>query len=267
MYRAFFNLKFDPFTDPQKIGQPYLSDSFLQLQDRLDFVSKTKGFVLITGSSGVGKTFFLHHWVNHLDPNLVFLAYLPLATISNTQFFTQLCLALEIEPKYRKIQMFTQIQQKILNFYSVKKILPLIVIDDLQLMRQDILLDLPLIFNFSKQAINPFILILLAHPFFKDKIKLSTLDTLKTRINLFFQIQPLSLEQTLIFLQHSLAAAAANPNLFSQPAAHSIFELSGGLIRVINNLCHHALLAAFANKHSTIQGDDVLTAANEIIMN
>jgi general secretion pathway protein A len=266
MYKAFFNLRFDPFIEAKHITKPFESNALLQLKSRLEFVKKTKGFILITGYPGCGKTFFIHRFKKSLDQNSFLFSYLPLATTNNLQFYRQLSMALDIQPLFRKIDMFHQIQLKLEDLYKIKKITSILVLDDAHMIQNDILQEIPLIFNFSNQNIQPFILILLAHPFLKDKLKMAAFEPLRTRISYCFDLPALSLEESSLYIQSTLANVSESSSLFSEQICKAIHEISKGCIRIINLICHHALISAFSKQQSSIQMEDIEAAASEIIL-
>ena len=266
MYTGFFNMKFDPFIPMNILEQPFEADFHIQLKKRLEFLSKTKGFGLITGTSGSGKTFGIHHWKKNLDKNLFYSAYVSLTTTTINDFYRHLCHSLEVIPGSKKIDMFNQIQKRIEQLYRMKKVSTVIIIDDAHMLRNEILLELPLIFNFSQQGITPYIVILISHPFVRDKLRVQSFEVLRTRINMFFEIPMLALKETTQYINHLTTQSGAIPDLFCENVSHVIHEVSGGSIRVINNICHHVLLAAYAKKQSIIDVHDIEIAANELIL-
>jgi len=266
MYTAIFNLRFDPFLNPIRHDQPFLSGSASLLNQRLNFALRAKSFVLISANPGIGKTFFIHHWTKSLDPNLFLPAYLSLSTCTSLDFFKQLCYTLQLIPKHRKIDMFQQIQSKIISDYKIKKITSIIIIDDAHYLKSDILFELPLIFNFSNADTNPALIILLTHPFFSDKLKMAAFQPLKSRFSLVYDLLPLSTEETFTYIKTALKSATAQDSIFSDSAIKAIFELSNGFLRTINTLASNALIAAAAKAKSSVSPEEIEDAAHEIAL-
>ncbi|WP_146089540.1 AAA family ATPase [Clostridium butyricum] len=84
MYKAFFGLKFDPFTKEVENKNFFKSNEFNQAMNRLEFLKEHKGFGLITGEPGTGKSSLLRYFKENLNPNLFKCVYIPdLRTANN----------------------------------------------------------------------------------------------------------------------------------------------------------------------------------------
>jgi type II secretory pathway predicted ATPase ExeA len=105
MFRAFYSLSKTPFTKEIDTGSAFLSTPFKELSARLSYVSKARGIALITGEPGSGKTFALRHFADSLSSSLYRVVYIPLATITDSDFYRGLALGLGETPVSRKISL------------------------------------------------------------------------------------------------------------------------------------------------------------------
>ena len=87
MYRAYYGLTFDPFTKEVNTKNFYKSYQFNQGLSRLDFLKQNKGFGLITGEPGAGKSSLLRYFKESLNPNLFKCVYIPLSTLTVMDFY------------------------------------------------------------------------------------------------------------------------------------------------------------------------------------
>lgn len=106
----------------------------------------------MVGEAGSGRTSALRAFTNGLNPALYKVIYFPLSTVTVNDFYRGVAYNLALEPAFRKIDLFKQIQEGIMNYYTGKKITPFIILDELQLATSSFLSDLHLLFNFSMDA-------------------------------------------------------------------------------------------------------------------
>ena len=106
-----YGLEFNPFIKNSKeilFKGSELNEAFF----RLDYLSKTRGFGILTGAPGRGKTTVVHHWANSLNPSLFKVVYNCLSTITVNDFYRNLATSLGAQASYRKTENFHLIQEK-----------------------------------------------------------------------------------------------------------------------------------------------------------
>lgn len=153
MYTTYFGMKKNPFKKDIDLKDTYEFNDFKEVQGRLNYLLNTKGIGIITGAAGKGKTYSIRYFTEHLNKNLYKVAYLQLSTLTVMDFYKGLCKELGIEPLNKKIDMFKQIQERIRNLAVDRKIMPVIVCDEAQYLRTDILNDLKMLLNFNRKNI------------------------------------------------------------------------------------------------------------------
>ena len=107
---------------------------------------------MIIGESGSGKTSALRAMANSTNSSLFKVIYFPLSTGSVMDFYRGIATGLGEEPKFRKVDLFNQVQAAILKFYNDKKITPIIILDEMQLVPNKFLNDLGILFNFAMDS-------------------------------------------------------------------------------------------------------------------
>ena len=128
-YTARYNLTFNPFIKNSKDIVVDTSNN-KEVKYRLDYLLQTKGFGLITGDPGLGKTTSIRYWTNSLNSSAYKIIYLPMSTLTVHDSYRQLAQSLNLEPTFRKIENFKQIQAAIKRLVIDKKITPVIIFDD-----------------------------------------------------------------------------------------------------------------------------------------
>lgn len=168
--------------------------------------------------------------------------YFPLSTVTVNDFYRGLAYNLDLEPAFRKIDLFKQIQEAIMNYYAGKKITPFIILDELQLATSSFLSDLHLLFNFSMDAQNPFVLILCGMPALSMKMSLGHHQPLAQRLIMRYKMQPLDKEETKAYIDHQMKLAGATYPVFSETAIEAMATVSRGWPRLINSLGTNSLI-------------------------
>jgi len=110
MYTTFYSLERYPFTKEIEPSEAFKYNDFIQASNQLDFLKTDRGFGVITGEPGSGKTFALNCFLTSLNSSLFKAVYLPILTLTVNDFYAALCDGLGIIPAFKKIQRFTQIQ-------------------------------------------------------------------------------------------------------------------------------------------------------------
>ena len=128
-YFTRYGLEFNPFI---KNSKEILVDTseYKETLFRLDYLSKTKGFGILTGSAGRGKTTALRNWAKSLNPSLYKVIYSSLSTLTPNDFYRNLVKELGCEPAFKKPDNFRIIQEEITRLSVEKRKTPVIIIDE-----------------------------------------------------------------------------------------------------------------------------------------
>ena len=264
MYKSFYSLTRVPFS--KENGEFFPSSSAQEAKARLEYLKKARGMGLLVGEPGAGKTFVLKAFTQGLNPSLFKAVYFPLSTGTVMDFYRGLVRGLDEEPCFRKVDLFGQLQQRILSLYRDRKITPVFILDEMHLATPKILTDLGILFNFQMDALNPFVLVLAGLPPLRQRLKVVQAQSLNQRIVMRYAMEPLGQEEIKEYVEHNLKAAGAAVSLFSEDALEAIASLSHGWPRIINNLCLNCLLLGAQAQKELIDAETVRLAAGETDM-
>jgi len=143
--------------------------------------------------------------------------------------------------------------------------MPVLVIDEAQMIPDRELFDeLRLLTNFQLDDKNLLSVIIMGQPELRSMLASPVYEPFRQRISLSFHLSPLSLEETLEYLDFRVVAAGGEPGLFSPDAVQRIFELSGGVPRRINAVATNALLIGYGRDSSWIDAEIVSECAAEL---
>jgi type II secretory pathway predicted ATPase ExeA len=167
-------------------------------------------------------------------------------------------------PRYRKIDMFSQIQRSIKTLYHEHKITPVIIIDEIHMASTAVLDDIRMLFNFKMDSENPYILILVGQPVIRNKLAMNACYPLKQRISVKYSMTGLDEDETKGYIATRMELAGGNADVFTPQAMVQIYKVSGGCPRIIGNLAVHSLMYAAAKNLGTVDEEAVYQANVEL---
>ncbi|MCW3491712.1 ExeA family protein [Dethiobacter alkaliphilus] len=264
MYQSFYSLSGTPFSKEIQTKQFFASEAFSEADGRLEYLKKTRGIGMVTGEPGAGKTFILRSFTERLSSDLFKVIYFPLSTGTVMDFYRGIAKGLGEEPKFRKVDLFHQIQHAILLHYKDRRITPVFILDEMQMAKDLFLSDLSILFNFGMDSENPFILVLAGLPHLLDRLTLRRVNwPLFQRIVMHYKVEPLSKTEVAGYISHHMELAGAKHHIFTDTAVEAIAALSRGWPRLVNNLATHCLICGFQMKKDRIDEEIVRIASVE----
>lgn len=257
-------MEFNPFDKEIKEKQFYHGTDYKEAMKRLEHLKNIRGIGLFTGLSGTGKTFTLRSFIGGLNPNLYKTVYLPMTTISTNEFYKDLACGLGLEPAFRKIDNFRQIQERIKMMYREQKVTLLILIDEAQYLNRAILADLKLLMNFEMDSRNYAILILCGQPILNNTLSMQIHEALKQRIVISYNYQGLQAGEVKEYITDRMELSGVRQPVFTESALEAAYGCCGGSIRRLNILAHKALMVGCEKQERGITPEVIMDAAAEI---
>lgn len=266
MYNAFFGFDAEPFRvnpDPRFL---YFSESHREALATLVYaVHQRKGFIVLTGEVGTGKTTILNAMLQKLDPG-VRGAYLFNTKLTLEDFFSYLFEELELEP-VEPFQKSTVLHR--LNHYLIDRLRKgqqtLLVIDEAQNLSAELLEEIRMLSNLETPQSKLLQIMLVGQPELDEKLAQPALRQLRQRVELRHTILPLNLRETGEYVRERLLIAGHDTgDLFTVSSLRAAYRYSGGIPRVINVLCDNALLLAFVRRSLRVSARMIQEAAEDL---
>ncbi len=247
MYASFFKLQRNPFEispDPQFF---FRTDAHNEALAGLYYgICAHKGFMVMTGEVGTGKTLVVRCLLQLLDQKQLAYAYMFCTRLSSGEFLQDVASDLGIsEPPRSKSQLLRQLQSYLLR-RGEKGLYTALVIDEAQHLDAEVLEEIRLLTNLETTRGKLLQIVLVGQPELDATLESHNLRQLKQRIAMRFHLHPLSEAQTRGYIWDRIRQAGSHDPIFSVPAIHSVYVHSGGIPRLINILCDNALISAFA---------------------
>lgn len=263
MYRKYYGLKQKPFELAPVGGKVYLSEGHREALATLRYgVIANKGFLLLTGGVGTGKTTVLNTLLSMLKDK-VRVCVLNNPTLSKHEFFSFLSKRLGI-PYQKNKGTFILDFAKYLKNYAQEGGKVLLIIDEAQAFPLTMLEEIRLLSNQAGED-NALSIFLIGQPELQDQLADPLLLPLRQRIGLRHHLEPLTVNDTSQYIAYRLNnAGAANSAIFEGDAIALIHKESRGNPRLINIICDHALISGFNHDLRRINKDVIVDAIREI---
>lgn len=262
-YISRYNLEFNPFIKNSK-ETLIETDEYKEVTFRLNYLLQTKGFGVLTGGPGKGKTTIIRNWTKSLNPSAYKVVYISLSTLTVNDFYRHLAEGLNQEPRFRKTDNFKVIQDAINRLVVEKKITPIIIIDEANYLKNSTLNDLKILFNFEMDSSDKAVVLLAGLPQLNNTLNLNAHEPLRQRITMNYNLDGLSKEEAKKYVLDKLKAAGCETQVFESNALEAIINASNGVPRIINKICNQSLLIANSANLNTVDEDSVLKALNDI---
>lgn len=269
MYKAFFHLTRNPFDltpDPTCFVPTARHNEALAA---LYYgVRRHKGFVVVTGEVGTGKTLLLRCLLRLLEESKdVSYAYLFNSRLSPLEFLQYILADFGLHPSGKtKGELLFELGQFLVD-RSAKKMTTVLVVDEAHLLTEELLEEVRLLSNLETFDEKLLQIVLVGQPELDDKLDSVGLRQLKQRIAIRTQLTPMSLEETERYIEQRLQIAGGDSKtvgLFPEATLARIFRYSRGYPRLINSLCENALIAAFAKQTWEVPSDVIDEIAKEL---
>ena len=264
MYKQFFGLTRNPFEispDPFFYHPtPRHNEALANLHYG---VGRRKGFIVITGEVGTGKTLLVRCLLAELRKNNIAFGYVFNPLLSSVEFFQYIMADLGLPYAGRsKTEMLLDLNRFLIQRHA-RGLITALVVDEAQSLRPDLLEEIRLLTNLETSQQKLLQIVLMGQPELEMQLDSAELRQLKQRVALRCQLLPLDQEQTRAYVLGRLerAGAPAESSLFSEESLAQVFEFSRGIPRIINNLCENALVSAFARQQRVISGDIIAEIA------
>jgi general secretion pathway protein A len=268
VYLKYFNLKADPFNltpDPQYM---YLSQSHREALARIQFgIEHKKGFIVLTGEVGSGKTTVIRTYLQNSPPNQK-IALIVNTKVTSKNLLQNICRDFGIKADYDKLTkdgllnlLYDFILQN--SFYGINLV---VIIDEAHDLGVAQLEEVRLLTNLETNTQKLLQVVLVGQPELWDLLNMPQLRALKQRIFIQYELRPLSFAETQHYIIHRLKqAGSSKENLFTPQAIQKIYHVTQGTPRLINVVCSNALALAFSRNKKKIDVEIIEEVVRDVV--
>jgi general secretion pathway protein A len=265
MYNQFFGLRKKPFNMTPDPGFLFLTAQHREALVGLTYaILDRKGFVVLTGDAGTGKTTLLARVLQYLPANRIQSSVILNPTLTPSEFLELAMLDFGIsDVPPSKAQRLARLQNLLLEGHSQGKVSTL-VIDEAHKLSPEVLEEIRLLGNFEYADQKLIQILLVGQNELNGVLDRDDLRQLKQRIALRFAIAPLAMPEVEQYIRYRWAKAGGQTAPFSGEAVAQIVRSSRGIPRVINAICDNALMSAFSEGSKTVNEQHVREAAMDL---
>ncbi len=265
MYKNFFGLKINPFgtsPDPRFLYMmPHTREALAGLEYG---ISARKGFIVLSGEVGTGKTTLLRRALSSFDQSRIFSSFVFNPRLEVLDFLEFVLSDFGVTPATRtKSGMLIQLNRWLIDRFRRQETC-VIIIDEAQNVSPDLFEEIRLLTNLETSSEKLVQIILSGQPEMEQMLLQPSLRQLRQRVSLWCRTQPISAEQTAEYIKQRLLIAGTSEPIFTPEAVAVIHGASRGIPRVINLICEHALVAAYVEQTQRIPASIIHGALQDL---
>ncbi len=249
MYKPFYKLKTSPFgtsPDPRFLYMmPHTREALAGLEYG---ISARKGFIVLTGEVGTGKTTLLRKAIATLDQSRVFTSFIfnPLLDPLDFLEFVLSDFGLTVTTR-TKSGMLIQLNRWLIERFRRQETC-LIIVDEAQNLSLELLEEIRLLTNLETSSEKLVQIILSGQPELEEKLRQPAVRQLRQRVSLWCRTHAITEEQTAAYIKQRLLIAGSTQPIFADETIWAIHRVSRGIPRIINLVCEHALILGFVEQ-------------------
>jgi general secretion pathway protein A len=265
MYNEYYGLVRAPFEMTPDPSFLYLGEAHREgLATLVYAVNSGKGFVMLTGEVGTGKTTLLHALLGQLDA-ATNSAFIFNPNLDPLGFFRMLFEELGVGPACDSKAEYLLA----LNHYLIEKLAAnervLLIVDEAQNLSTEMLEEIRLLSNLETPTSKLIQIMLVGQPELQELIDQPELRQLRQRIALRHQLRPFDQVEIVEYVNERLSRAGyTGRGIFKRKALRELFEVTEGTPRLINNVCDGALLLGYARQETSLGPDAIREVAHDL---
>lgn len=261
MYQAHFSFEQLPFTLTPNTDFFYgLVPHFEAIQTVMSALEMGEGVIKVTGEVGTGKTMVCRMLVNQLKDSAA-LIYLPNPVLSGADLRQAVAkeLGLTID---NEATLVDNIQHKLIELHN-SGLRVVAILDEAQALSDEALETLRLFGNLETEDKKLLQIVLLGQPELDARLEAYHLRQFRQRITFSSTLRPLTLDETVAYIDNRIAKSGGKYAPFSLSHKKAIWRSSLGIPRLINQLCHKALLLSFSEDKRSVDNQHLFSAMHE----
>jgi general secretion pathway protein A len=259
----FYGFSEDPFDISPNPKFFFPSESHNEaLASLLYGISHKKGFILILGENGIGKTTIIHHLINQLDEKVTTL-FFPQSHLPFHQILKEMLLKLNLPLGLEtKGSMIHELYHHLIRCMERDETVT-VIIDEAQNIGMDVIEEVRLLANLETSTSKLLQIALVGQPALGEKLRSDVIRQIKQRIVISYRINPLTEEESIRYIDHRLKIVGSSAEVFTDEALSLICRYAKGIPLALNILCNNALSVGYGRSEERISPSTVKKVRGE----
>ncbi len=270
MYLEHFGIRETPFTLTPDTSFFYAYDSHIGALNTLLVAARSgDGFIMVTGEVGTGKTLLCRKLLDALHQDSYVTAYIhnPYLEPATLLFAIADELRVPYADNLNQHQLLKRLTRALVDFHAAGKRVVL-CLDEVQAMPVETLETLRLLTNLETEKHKLLQVVLFGQPELHAVLDQPSVRQLKQRIVFSYRLEPLDKDGVEGYVSHRLMVAGYNGRrLFAPDAINELHRKTGGIPRLVNVICHKALMAAYGQGKRVVERDHMRAAIQDTLGN
>jgi general secretion pathway protein A len=267
MYKRFYNLRRNPFEITPDPSFLFPTNRHKEALAALYYgVRRHKGFVIMTGEVGTGKTLLVRWLLQLLKGTNVAYAYVFNSRLSSLEFLQFIAGDFGLSTAGKtKSDLLLEFGKFLITRHQ-QNLTTVLVVDEAHHLATEVLEEIRLLTNLETAQEKLLQILLIGQPELDEKLDLQELRQLKQRIALRARLEPLDREETKSYIESRLQVAGANGEtgtLFPDDSVAEVYRHSRGIPRLINTICENALISAYARQLRSVSAEIINEVAKD----
>jgi len=265
MYKAFYQLAANPFGSSPDPRFLYMMPHTREALAGLEYgISSRKGFMVLVGEVGTGKTTLLRRALSGFDPSRVFTSFVFNPLLEPLDFLEFVMADFGIATGGRsKSAMLIQFNRWLVERFRRQETC-VVLVDEAQNLSWELFEEIRLLTNLETSSEKLLQIVLSGQPELEDKLRQPNVRQLRQRIAMWCRTQPITLPQTSEYIAQRLLIAGSSEPLFAPDAIALIYRASRGIPRLINLVCEHALILGYVEQVRQITAPLIAEVAHDL---
>jgi type II secretory pathway predicted ATPase ExeA/outer membrane protein OmpA-like peptidoglycan-associated protein len=264
MYLKHYDLKSRPFSISPDPTFLWLGEKHAEALAGLEYgILENKGFVLLTGEIGAGKTLLINSLVKSINEEVI-VAIISDPRLELIDFYNLLAKKFKLDRKFdRKGDFLIHFEDFLIKADEHNKKV-LLIIDEAQRLKSELLDEIRVLSNIEFETRKLINIFFVGQRELKEMLLEERNRPLKQRITYNYHLIPLVEQETAAFIDHRLKVAGGSKKIFSEEAIREIHNFAQGVPRLINIICDHSLVTGYSKSITEIDVDVINECAKEL---